>query len=105
MTAKNNARGRLSSFLRQITDGVEPGVTGGILAAGAKIMEDFLIEGKLNPAINPTQKDFYKILAAGIIEDDFPFSTCETVRINRLFKCMHSQTLRFRIWSTFCENM
>ncbi|KAJ6625138.1 hypothetical protein B0H10DRAFT_2212148 [Mycena sp. CBHHK59/15] len=74
-----------------LPDDVEPGVTRGISAASAKIMEDFLVEGKLNPTINTTQKNFYKIFSAWIIEDDLLFSTGETVGINRLFRFMHSR--------------
>lgn len=88
--------GRLATHINKhgdipLPDGVEPGVMRGISAASAKLMEDFLAEGRLNPAINPTQSNFYKVFAAWIIEDDLPFSTGETVGINRLFQFMQSR--------------
>jgi hypothetical protein len=90
------ALGRLATHNKShgdipLPEDVEPGLTRGISAASAKIMEEFLIDGKLNPAINPTQANFLKNFAAWIIEDDLPFSTGETVGINRLFKFMHSR--------------
>ncbi|KAJ7909790.1 hypothetical protein B0H13DRAFT_1582110, partial [Mycena leptocephala] len=65
---------------------VKPGETRSISASSAKIMGDFLIEGKLNPAINSTQGNFLKIFAAWIIEDDLPFTTGETPGIERLVR-------------------
>lgn len=62
---------------------VRPGEVREIGAASAKIMEDFLLDGKLNPVINTTQKNFLKIFAAWIIEDDLAFTTGETDGINR----------------------
>ncbi|KAJ7758326.1 hypothetical protein B0H16DRAFT_1225729, partial [Mycena metata] len=56
-----------------------------ISASSAKIMGDFLAEGKLNPVINSTQGNFLKIFAAWIIEDDLAFTTGETEGIKRLF--------------------
>ncbi|KAF8175291.1 hypothetical protein K438DRAFT_95093 [Mycena galopus ATCC 62051] len=64
---------------------VQPGETRGVSASSTKIMADFLVEGKLNPAINSTQKNFFKIFSAWIIEDDLPFATGETPGIQRLF--------------------
>ncbi|KAJ6477254.1 hypothetical protein DFH09DRAFT_952060 [Mycena vulgaris] len=48
-------------------------------------MEDFLVEGKLNPVINTTQKNFLKIFAAWIIFDDLAFTTGESDGINQFF--------------------
>ncbi|KAJ7879782.1 hypothetical protein B0H14DRAFT_3434881 [Mycena olivaceomarginata] len=62
----------------------------GVSAASAKIMADFLREGQLNPAVNPTQKGFAKVIAAWILEDDLPFTTGETGGIRRLFKYIQS---------------
>ncbi|KAJ7808597.1 hypothetical protein B0H14DRAFT_2380379, partial [Mycena olivaceomarginata] len=59
---------------------VPSGESRGISATSAKIMADFLVDGKLNPAINSSQKNFYKIFAAWIIEDDLPFTTGEDAR-------------------------
>ncbi|KAJ7131151.1 hypothetical protein C8R44DRAFT_612967 [Mycena epipterygia] len=70
---------------------VHPGEIRGIGTASSKIMEDFLIEGKLNPVINSTQSNFLKIFAAWIVEDDLAFTTGETVGINRLFQFLHTR--------------
>lgn len=73
-------------------DGLESvGELRGISAASAHIMEEFLKEGALNPALDPTQKGFYKVFAAWILEDDLPFTTGETSGIKRLFKYMQSR--------------
>ncbi|KAJ6544932.1 hypothetical protein B0H10DRAFT_1853228 [Mycena sp. CBHHK59/15] len=56
----------------------------------AKIMEEFLIKGKLNPVTNSTQNNFLKIFAAWIIEDDLVFTTGETEGINCLFKFLQT---------------
>jgi hypothetical protein len=56
-------------------------------------MADFLVDGKLNPAINSSQKNFYKIFAAWIIEDDLPFTTGETPGIQRLFAFLRARFL------------
>jgi hypothetical protein len=70
---------------------VKPGETRSNSASSAKIMGDFLIEGKLNPAINSTQGNFLKIFAAWIIEDDLPFTTGETPGIERLFAFLRTR--------------
>ncbi|KAJ7305685.1 hypothetical protein DFH08DRAFT_976233 [Mycena albidolilacea] len=57
----------------------------------AKIMADFLVDGKLNPAINSTQGNFYKIFATWIIEDDLAFTTGETPGIERLFAFLRAR--------------
>jgi hypothetical protein len=72
---------------------VRPGETRGISASSAKIMADFLVDGKLNPAINSTQRNFYKIFAAWIIEDDLAFTTGETPGIERLFAFLRARFL------------
>lgn len=73
------------------TDSPPPGLTHGISASSSKIMDDFLREGQLNPAIKPTQKGFYKVFAAWVLEDDLPFTTGETGGIHRLFSYMQSK--------------
>ena len=60
----------------------------GFTAASAKLMADYIEEGKLNPKIEPTRSAFLKIFAAWILEDDLPFTTGETPGIGRLFKFM-----------------
>jgi hypothetical protein len=72
---------------------VPSGESRGISATSAKIMADFLVDGKLNPAINSSQKNFYKIFAAWIIEDDLPFTTGETPGIQRLFAFLRARFL------------
>ncbi|KAF7371616.1 Eukaryotic translation initiation factor 3 [Mycena venus] len=66
-------------------------IRGVLSASSAKIMADFLVEGKLNPAINSTQKNFLKVAAAWIIEDDLPFTTGETPGIRRLFAFLQTR--------------
>ena len=45
----------------------------------------------MNPATNPTQTGFLKVFAVWIVEDDLPFTTCETGGIRRLFNYMQSK--------------
>lgn len=73
------------------TDAPPSGLTRGISASSSKIMEDFLREGQLNPAIKPTQKGFHKVFAAWVLENDLPFTTGETGGIHRLFDYMQSR--------------
>ncbi|KAJ7789136.1 hypothetical protein B0H14DRAFT_3503384 [Mycena olivaceomarginata] len=49
-----------------------------ISAASAKIMEEFLKEGKLNPEVRRTQAGFLKVFSAWLLEDDLSFTTGET---------------------------
>ena len=58
----------------------------GYTVASAKLMAEFLEEGRLNPKKNPTQSGFLKHFAAWILEDDMPFSTGESPGIARLFR-------------------
>ena len=51
-----------------------------------KIIENFLKDGAINPALNRTQKGFYSVFASWILEDDLPFTTGETSGIKILFK-------------------
>ncbi|KAJ7691056.1 hypothetical protein B0H14DRAFT_2251304, partial [Mycena olivaceomarginata] len=70
----------------------EPGFTCEISEASAKIMEkNYLREGKLNPALNPTQIGFNRVFAAWIIEDDLAFTTGESPGIQRLFDYIGSR--------------
>ncbi|KAJ7770293.1 hypothetical protein DFH07DRAFT_684213, partial [Mycena maculata] len=70
---------------------VTPGQARDVSASSAKIMGDFLVEGKLNPVINTTQGNFLKIFAAWIVEDDLPFTTGETPGIQCLFAFLHTR--------------
>lgn len=48
-----------------------------------------LFEGRhLNPAIEPTQKGFYRVFAVWILEDDLAFTTGETPGIQHLYTYM-----------------
>lgn len=58
----------------------------GISAVSTKIMENFLKDGAINPALNQTQKGFYSVFASWILEDNLLFTTGETSGIKRLFK-------------------
>jgi hypothetical protein len=61
----------------------------GYTPASAKIMEDFLLEGKLNPKIEPTCAGFLKIFAAWLLEEDLPFTMGESPGIKWLFEDLH----------------
>ncbi|RXW11685.1 hypothetical protein EST38_g14171 [Candolleomyces aberdarensis] len=50
------------------------------------IMSKFLLEGKLNPSIAPTQTGFRRIFAAWILDDDLPWTTGESPMLANLFK-------------------
>ncbi|KAJ7049547.1 hypothetical protein C8F01DRAFT_960568, partial [Mycena amicta] len=62
-----------------------PGELRGETAASAKLMEEFLLRGILNPGVNPTQAGFLKMFAAWLVECDLPWTTGETLGIRRLF--------------------
>ncbi|KAF7360903.1 Eukaryotic translation initiation factor 3 [Mycena sanguinolenta] len=68
-------------------------LTRGVSAASAKIMEQFLIDGQLNPTIVPTQKGILTIFSAWLLENDLPFTTGETPGIQRLFKYLKCKFL------------
>jgi hypothetical protein len=91
--------------------GAQPaGLPQGVTAASAKLMEEFLINGQLNPAIVATQKGFLTIFSAWLLEDDLPFTTGETPGIQRLFQylkckfCLPSDTtVRNTLARTFLD--
>ncbi|KAJ7933498.1 hypothetical protein B0H13DRAFT_1502257, partial [Mycena leptocephala] len=91
--------GNLATHLRDHHRGVPPpsdvapGEIRDVSASAAKLMDDFLVEGKLNPVINSTQGNFLKIFAAWIIEEDLPFTTGETPGIERLFAFLRTRYL------------
>lgn len=58
----------------------------GYTAASAKLMEEFLLEGKLNPKIEPTRAGFMKLFASWLLEEDLPFTTGEAPSLKRLFE-------------------
>ena len=57
--------------------------------ASAKLMQNFLEEGKLNPRKDPTKKGFLLHFAAWILEDNLPFTTGESPGLQRLFQYLH----------------
>jgi hypothetical protein len=93
--------GNLATHLRTVHDGPGTAIPGaepdsdlrGISPASAKIMEEFLREGRLSPAVRPAQKGFYAVVAAWILEEDLPFTTGETGGIRRLLKYMQCKFL------------
>lgn len=56
------------------------------LQASAKIMEEFLREGALNPAIEPTVEGFHRIFAAWILDESLPWTTGEAPTLRALFQ-------------------
>ncbi|KAJ7132025.1 hypothetical protein C8R44DRAFT_871027 [Mycena epipterygia] len=85
--------GNLATYLKKhggptipIPGNVRLGVTQHVSAASAKIIEDYICQGKLHPAVNPTQKGFLTVFSAWILEDDLPFTTDETSGIHWLFE-------------------
>ena len=58
----------------------------GYTPASVKIMEDFMLEGKLNPEIKPTCTGFLNIFAAWLLEKDLLFTTGESQGIKWLFE-------------------
>ncbi|KAJ7019085.1 hypothetical protein C8F04DRAFT_976168, partial [Mycena alexandri] len=90
--------GNLATHVKQFHFGVPPpadapGQTRNPSASAARLMGDWLEEGKLNPIINTTQSNFLKVFAAWIIEDDLAFTTGETDGIQRLFTFMQTRYL------------
>ena len=54
-----------------------PKLEGFHLKQSAELMERYLKEGELNPAITPTNKGFKRIFAAWILDEDLPWTTGE----------------------------
>ncbi|KAF8888702.1 hypothetical protein CPB84DRAFT_1461956 [Gymnopilus junonius] len=52
----------------------------------AKMMEAYLCEGQLNPAIEPTQKGFLRIFSAWILDESLPWTTGEAPGLHALFR-------------------
>ncbi|PPR07539.1 hypothetical protein CVT24_007136, partial [Panaeolus cyanescens] len=55
------------------------------------IMDRFLKEGQLNPAIAPSQSSFLRIFSAWIIEEDLPWTTGEAPMLEVLFRHLKIQ--------------
>ena len=58
----------------------------GYTPASARVMEAYVRDGFLNPALEPTQKGFYRVFAAWILEDDLPFNQGESWSLKNLFQ-------------------
>ena len=56
------------------------------LAQSAKLMEAYLKEGKLNPAVTTTYKGFLCIFMAWIFDKSLPWTTGEAPTLQMLFK-------------------
>jgi hypothetical protein len=54
-----------------------------------ELMEQFLLERKLNPAIVPTKKGFLRIFCAWILDEDLPWTTGESPMLKNLFKYLN----------------
>ncbi|KAF5342711.1 hypothetical protein D9758_015876 [Tetrapyrgos nigripes] len=60
-------------------------------SASAKLLNAYLQEGRLNPALEPTYKGFLQHFTAWIIEDDLPFTTGESSGLQRVFSYLKIQ--------------
>lgn len=65
----------------------------GFTAASKTLMEEYLKNGALNPALEPTQIGFQRLFAAWLFEDDLPFTTGESPGLARLFKYLKVNVL------------
>jgi hypothetical protein len=54
----------------------------------SRIISKFLLEGKLNPAIFPTETGFRHIFSAWIPDDDLPWTTGQSPMLASLFRCL-----------------
>ncbi|KAJ2920749.1 hypothetical protein H1R20_g16345, partial [Candolleomyces eurysporus] len=58
-----------------------------------EIMDKFLLEGKLNPAITPTQAGFRCIFTARILDNDLPWTMGESPMLANLFRYLKIKQL------------
>ncbi|KAK1217163.1 hypothetical protein PQX77_020171, partial [Marasmius sp. AFHP31] len=56
------------------------------LKRSADFMVEYLKQGELNPAIEPTTRGFLRLFAAWILDDDLPWTTGESPSLAVLFK-------------------
>lgn len=56
------------------------------LEASVKLMQSYMKEGLINPEIVATQKGFYRIFAAWILDESLPWTTGESPSLAALFK-------------------
>lgn len=78
----NEYAGGNGSAQELLTNPIDSGYT----PASAKLMEEFLAKGRLNPKLAPSKRGFLRHFAAWLIEEDLPFTTGESHGIKRLFK-------------------
>lgn len=56
------------------------------LRKSAEMMKEYLKKGELNPAAIVTQKGFYRLFAAWILDESLPWTTGEAPTLRILFK-------------------
>ncbi len=56
------------------------------IPSSRKLMEDYLRQGELNPAIEPTTKGFRRLFAAWILDESLPWTTGEAPSLQLLFQ-------------------
>lgn len=56
------------------------------LKRSAELMEGYLKQGELNPALVPTQKGFLRLFAAWILDESLPWTTGEAPSLSILFQ-------------------
>lgn len=61
------------------------------LKYSAKLMASYLAEGELNPAVVATQKGFYRMFAAWILDESLPWTTGEAPSLAMLFRYLKVQ--------------
>ena len=69
----------------------EAPLTHGYTAASAKLMDQWLAEGELNPLVEPTRAGFLCLFAVWILEEDMPWTTGEAPRLRDLFNYLKIQ--------------
>ncbi len=92
---KKPALGNLSTHLRNNHQNIPPpNIDQGMPAAksdNAKIMEEFLRNGELNPTHEPTQEGFHKVFAAWCLQMNLPFTLGESEGADRVFHYVKSR--------------
>ncbi|CAK5275049.1 unnamed protein product [Mycena citricolor] len=57
----------------------------------SKIMESFLLQGALNPAVRKSQKGFLRVFSAWLLEKGLAFTTGESLGLKRVFQYVDSK--------------
>lgn len=58
----------------------------GFTLGSAKVLQDYIEEGKRNPRVEPTQNGFNRHIAAWILEQNLPFTAAEATGFKRLME-------------------